>query len=328
MNKSTQNEIVLELGELKDHREKQQLTVQAVADGMKVSKDFVHNIESGNFEKLGAPTFVRGHITNYCKVLGVEPSSILSQIPGHMLQHQQLKTSDAMGSSPLSHVRRQSNHFGRYAIGTALLGMLCMSFYFVWDKWSLPGVNQDYQNIIISQQGATANDEKKITYSSLIPQVSGPNLNTDQPNINLSENEETNVGSSLSVDEDAVDNSDVDNDGSLDAESNQEQETDLSLAVIDEVFVATETDNAAAVYSIVMEFEEQAWVSIKTLDGELVVQDLLGPGLKEFQVTEPVHFRIGNAGKMQLMINDNSIELAPLIRRNIADFNWPLEPSS
>jgi cytoskeletal protein RodZ len=321
MNNSTHHNEKLELKGLKNHREQLKLSVQAVADGMKVSKDFVHHIESGNFEKLGASTFVRGHITNYCKVLGIQPAVVLAQIPEHLLQHQQLKTSDAMGGSPLSRVRVQSNNLGRYAVGTALLGMLSMSFYFIWDKWSLPTGDLDNQNLIVSQDKAKGSGEKKITYSSLIPQVSGPNYKTN------------------AAEDDAADNQVSPEAGSLDEASEEvsttEDEaitTDTQQTRIPELSAGQETkgvdSNNAGVYSIVMQFDEQAWVSIKTLDGESIVQDLLGPGLREFQISEPVRFRIGNAQKLQLSINDNTVELAPLTDKDVADFQWPLEPNS
>jgi len=301
MNTSTQNTEKLDLNELKKRREQQKLTVQTVADGMKVSKDFVQYIEAGEFEKLGAPTFVRGHITNYCKVLGIEPGSVLTQIPSDLLQHQQLKTSDALGSSPLSLVRHQSNHYGRYAVGTALLVMLCMSFYFIWDKWSLTSDIQNPEGVNISQENTDADGEKKITYSSLIPQVSGPNFK-DASNNNLSLDQVT---------------EDVSLQGDKSEHTTSNEPTSTTSG----------SNNGSTVYSIVMEVEDQAWVSIKTLDGDFIIQDLLGPGLREFQVTEPVHFRIGNAKNMQLSINDDTIELAPLTSRDIADFKWPLEPS-
>jgi|GEM_PF-1188408 len=326
MNNSTKNTETLNLSELKRHREQKKITEHAVADGMKVSKDFVHYIESGEFEKLGAPTFVRGHITNYCKSLGIEPGSILAQIPGHVLQHQQLKTSDGMGGSPLSHVRRQSNHFGRYAIGTALLGMLCMSFYFIWDKWSFTNGNQASHDLSISQQDTDSVDEKKVTYSSLIPQITGPNRhNMVQPNIEPSVGESSTESSLVPTE---VDNLEIEHNNLLNVDTPENVEEPNVLSTVDDTQPDMISNTSLSAYSIVMEFEEEAWVSIKTLDGALVVQDLLGPGSEEFQVTEPVHFRIGNAQKMQLIINEDTVELAPLINRNIADFNWPLDPNS
>lgn len=337
MNNSTQQTI--ELTELKKQREQKNLSVQAVADSMKVRKDFVSYIESGEFEKLGAPTFVRGHVSNYCKVLGIEPAEILAQVPDQYLQHQQLKTSNAMGSSPLSHVRQQSNHVGRYVVGTTLLAMLCMSFYFIWDKWSLPHASDTDSTIVLTQQDADSKGKKKVTYSSMIPQVSdnnkigqqdatGDELSTDDTNDEMAPEAQDN-------DEILTDSDDSDSGDSERNENQQEalvevnlpdQAEPLNSKVSDQSTVSTKLNSTG--YSIVMEFEEQAWVSIKTLDGEKVVQDLLGPGLREIHVTEPVHFRIGNAKKMQLTINDDVIELSDHTKQNVADFDWPLEPNS
>jgi cytoskeletal protein RodZ len=324
MNTSTQDKDQLDLHELKKIREKQRFTEQAVADGMKVSINFVHYIESGEFEKLGAPTFVRGHVTNYCKVLGIEPNKVLAQIPSQVLQHQNLQTSDALGSSPLSHVRRQSSYLGRYAFGTALLGMLCMSFYFVWDKWSITNDTQMNQDLVSSQVSIESTGEKKMTYSSLIPQVSGPNFEVIQPN-EVSSNQVDENGEPLFTDETSTE--DQSNGVSTNVETESDEiSSDSQTPVI--TVDSSSQGGATTAYSIVMKFEEQAWVSIKTLDGDHIVQDLLGPGTREFQVTEPVHFRIGNAQKMQLSINNNTVELAPVIKKDIADFKWPFEPNS
>ncbi|MGJ8664405.1 MAG: RodZ domain-containing protein, partial [Marinicella sp.] len=84
----------------------------------------------------------------------------------------------------------------------------------------------------------------------------------------------------------------------------------------------------SSVYTIKMELAEQAWVSIKTQNGEKIVHDLIGPGLREYHSDQPMHFRIGNVETLQLLINDNQVELSELSEEDIADFNWPLNPSS
>lgn len=320
MNHSKENTETIELKDLKAQRKQQKLSVQALSDGMKVSKDFVRYIESEKFEKLGAATFVRGHITNYCKVLGIEPALILAQVPVQFLQHQELHKPDAMAGSPLSHVRIQSSNLGRYVVGTALLGMLSMSFYFIWDKWSLPSEDIANQSLVISQE-KTDQGEKKIVYSSLMPQVAGPDV----------KNKVVEMDSNGAVANDSAtpeDSAAEATDGSVESNSTADGEVNQLDGLSAPVAAKPGSHESASVYTIVMQFEEQAWVSIKTLDGDNVVQDLLGPGLREFQVTKPVHFRIGNAQKLQLSINDNSVELAPLTVKDIADFQWPMEPNS
>lgn len=311
---------------LQSIREEQDMSVSYVAGMMKVSQDFIHAIESGDFEQLGAPTFVRGHIMNYCKVIKIDPQHILSQIPSQLLQHQQLQTSNAMGSSPLARVRRQSNHFGKYAIGTALLGMLCLSFYFVWDKWSMPQPTDSVNDIAIAQN--SEDGEEQITYSSLIPQVVGPK---PQPEVR----ETAQPQDSTSNEADAVESTEVVPVSPVQVdESNDDAITDEEFANAEPVnedspsAVEVELSETLSGYAIRLDLQEQAWVSIKTQNGESVVQDLLGPGINEFKSDEPLQFRIGNADQLTLSINNQPVELAPHTTKDVADFKWPLEPNS
>ncbi|MCX7553781.1 DUF4115 domain-containing protein [Marinicella sp. S1101] len=311
MNNSTQ---IPQLDNLKGAREEQKLTVDSVAGMMKVSKDFVTAIESGQFEKLGAPTFLRGHITNYSKALKIDPELILAQIPSQYLEHHQLKSSNAMGASPLARVKRQSNSFGKYAVGTAILAMLYLSFYFVWDKWSLPQDSRQIENITISQDGNA--DEETITYSSLIPQVTGPKQTTtnsaEQVEPVASEAEvvsEPNEGVGNEIESEGVDLVEP-----VSGDNGQQAAVDQSLD--------------SSVFQISLDLQEQAWVSIKTEQGENVVHDLLNPGLREFNADEPLKFRLGNAKKLSLSINNQTIDLVPYTNKDVADFEWPLPPNS
>ncbi len=319
MKNTTQNIEAPELNALEAYRKKQDMPVEVMANGMKVSKDFVRYIETGEFDKLGAPTFIRGHITNYCKMLGLDPAAVLAQMPTEYLQHKQLKFSGAMGTSPLARVKRQSNHLGKYTVGTALLGMLCLSFYFIWDKWSLNETGVVSENIAIADSSDTKAD-KKIIYSSLIPQVSGPNVVVDD-------------GSNQAVETgDAGDYTPFNSEDSATNETEavlQEEEGVIAVPSSQPIDSANaSTNQITGGYAIKLDLEDQAWVAIKTQNGDNIVQDLLGPGIVEYYADEPIHFRIGNAQSLQISINNNAVELSKHIKKDIADFNWPLTPSS
>jgi len=309
MNTQTNLESHIAIDQLRQYREDKKQSIQTVADHIKVSSDFIRYIESGAFEKLGAPTFIRGHVTNYCKELGIDPQHILSQVPAHLLTVQSFKSADGMASSPLARVRSRSNHLGKYAVGTALLGMLALSFYFVWDKWSVPAGAIDVSDLQLvdsdaSSDDATTDKKPKMTYSSLLPQV---NMQVQQ----LPAEVETNESGSESVQPSVTDEASISDDDSA---------VDEQLNVDD-----TELQQMAG-FSIELEILEEAWVSIKTTDGENVVHDLLEPGVRQFHSAQPVHVRIGNARNTRLMINDANMDLQPFMRRDIADFDWPQNP--
>lgn len=313
---NTESTNTIDITELKKIRNKKQISIEALADILKVSKDFIKHIESGAFDKLGAPTFVKGHVTNYCKALDLPIDVVIQQIPEQFLQNQSIKPSDAMGVSPLAKVRRKSNHLGKYTIGTALLGMLALSFYFVWDKWSLPK-NAEPQSMSLTA-GTSATEQKRkpngknITYSSMIPQVK---LDNDQPQV------------------DEVESSSVDDETSTGQEPTEaqledsESATDLITSSVDDDLISPDSLQQMAGYSIQLQLLEEAWVSIQTNEGDKLVHDLVGPGTYTYQTEKPVSFRIGNAKNSQIKINGNDINLQDHMKKDIVDFSWPIDPS-
>lgn len=314
MNTQTNLETDIAIDQLQQFREGKNISLREVADNIKVSSDFVKYIESGAFEKLGAPTFIRGHITNYCKELGIEPGHILSQLPAHLLTVPSFRSAEGVATSPLARVRSRSNHLGKYAVGTALLGMLALSFYFVWDKWSVPTGPVDVGDLQLAEtdgnDGQPAAEKKpKMTYSSLLPQV---NMQVQQMPAQTEANAEADQPANTNE-------ATTDEPATADADLPEDQ---LSAGTAE---VLTEPQQMAG-YSIELEIMEQAWVSIKTTDGENVVHDLLSPGTRQFYTSEPVHVRIGNAKNTRLMINDEVVDLQPHMRRDIADFDWPQNP--
>ncbi len=308
----------IDIKKLASIRKSKDMTVESLAETLKITRDFVRYIESGEFGKLGAPTFVKGHVSNYCKALGIPYEAVLQQIPNQYLQIQTFQTPEALGVSPLAKVRRRSNHLGRYAIGTALLGMLALSFYFVWDKWTFPG-----QSLTSDVQLAenTSNDKKNgknVTYSSLIPQVK------------LQENK------TAAEPEDAADNQGDNNEN--EAQSGDDlslsSEENLSASHVLEDTVVTEQQEqtlnelqSQAKYAIQLQLTEEAWVSIKADDGSKLEHDLVQAGEYTYQSEQPIHVRIGNAKKAQVIINEELIDLSDYMSRDIADFNWPKDPS-
>lgn len=307
--KSTMSEI--EISQLKSIREQKNVSIETLAETLKVTRDFIKYIESGQFEKLGAPTFVKGHVSNYCRALGLPYETVLQQIPEKHLTTPTLQTPDALGVSPLARVKRRSSHLGRYAVGTALLGMLALSFYFVWDKWRFPSQKDDLNlQLTDSNNSNDKKNGKNVTYSSLIPQVK---LQGEQKSSTSDEGVE---------EDEQLDSVD-------DVSETQHQVNEAGEETIDDVNQSEQQltpIQAEAQYSIQLQLTEDAWVSIKTHDGNKIEHDLVKAGEYLYSSDQPLHFRIGNATKAQVKINDNLINLNDFMSRDIADFDWPKDP--
>jgi cytoskeleton protein RodZ len=63
---------------LRKARESRGLSVHKAAQDMHVSDDIIEALESENFATLGAPIFVRGHLRNYARLLGLPEDQILA----------------------------------------------------------------------------------------------------------------------------------------------------------------------------------------------------------------------------------------------------------
>ncbi len=313
MTDNTHNDPTLTLDELSARREKLGLSLADMANRIKVSREIIRYIEDGEFNRIGSATFIRGHVGNYARELGLDPQTILALVPAQHLKPYEPKLSSSKVSNPLSRVKTHSGGFGRYVLGTFLVAALGLSFYFVYDKWDSHQTGSDL--LLVEQDNRESVDavgnKKKVIYSSLLPQadmISEDNTFSHQTN-NSEPQQETDIlseGFDNQEIEEPTGSETVDN---PDNELSQSQETEL-----------TETQ---ARYAIRFDLSEQAWVSIKTDSGQTIVSDLIGPGNRQYQSDEPLHFRIGNANQLTLYINDEMVDLTTRSRQNVANFEWP-----
>jgi cytoskeletal protein RodZ len=62
---------------LRDTRIAKGLSLEDISDKTKIRVTLLSFIESDQFEKVGAPTYVKGHITAYAKVLNLDSTELL-----------------------------------------------------------------------------------------------------------------------------------------------------------------------------------------------------------------------------------------------------------
>jgi len=58
--------------QLREAREAAALGVEAVAARLRMQKGLIRALEAGDWSRLGAPVFVRGHLRSYARLLGIE----------------------------------------------------------------------------------------------------------------------------------------------------------------------------------------------------------------------------------------------------------------
>jgi len=68
--------------ELRAAREAAGLTIDAVAQQLKLAPRQVQALEGDDFERLPGRTFVRGFVRNYARYVGLDPDDVVSLLPG------------------------------------------------------------------------------------------------------------------------------------------------------------------------------------------------------------------------------------------------------
>ena len=313
--KDTQAQPV-QLTELAAYRKSKDISVQEIADSIKVNREVVQKLEEQRFGEIGAKTFVKGHLTNYCKYMGLEPQALVQQLPAEYHSSPNLVIPDALMPKPMSRVRRHSNSIGRYMVGTFLLATLATTVWFIWDKWKVQPQTIDMNAIDVDSGLAASNangttsdaqdeDSQQLIYSSLLPQASTQNTPADvdtadqEANANLTVDDETITPMILPAESE---------EGGIDSDT---EET---------------PDDGVQVHRIELNLPEASWVAIKTADGENIEYNMIQAGTYTYEsVDEKFHFRIGNAVGAEIRIDDAVIDLTPFMRQNIADFNWPFD---
>ena len=100
---------------LREAREKKKLTIDDVARATKIKKDLLEALEEDEYEKLPAPTYVRGFLKIYASYLGLDPGEIVGEyLKDHPGDSEQVLVLDVEGQ-----VKERGD---RRAIGYAVVG--------------------------------------------------------------------------------------------------------------------------------------------------------------------------------------------------------------
>ena len=127
---------------LRASREAAGLSVDVVAQQLKLAPRQVRAIEEDDYARLPGRTFVRGFVRNYARLLGIDSDALLSILPGSEAQtplERQTITSSGrpMGEMPADAGRRHS--WARWLIPLALLAIIGVAAFYEFSRQAMPG---------------------------------------------------------------------------------------------------------------------------------------------------------------------------------------------
>lgn len=274
-------------------REASGLSVDAVAQQLKLAPRQVRAIEENDYTHLPGRTFVRGFVRNYARLVHLDPDEVVGALPAGAtapaLEAPTLQqTAPTIGELPMTDHSKSA--WTRWAIPLTLAAIVTVAA--VYEGLRPAGVT-------LQTPGTETSDAESPVPGTATPGATGtplPNpLAADQP-----------VAEPLPP-----------------RDSVQPDQSTSTLA-------ATGTAPAAGAGAspseptITLSFRDFSWAEIRDRDGRLLLSGM-NPGGTEQSIsgTPPFDIVIGNAADVRFTYNGKPVDLAPHTRKNVARFRLP-----
>ena len=80
---------------LREARETLGISVDEVAHELRLSREVILSLDEGDYDKLGAPVFVRGHLRSYARLLGLSEEEIVDGYKSYEPEPEEFRTLSA-----------------------------------------------------------------------------------------------------------------------------------------------------------------------------------------------------------------------------------------
>ncbi len=278
-------------GALKTGREKLGLSVHEVSSKLKISNKQIEAIEADDFAALPESTIVRGFIRNYAKLLKIEVEPLLDAynvlVPSKQPLAFTVKPSSTMKVSSYNKPKT-SHHFG-----VALLLLLALGIWYFYqnyiDKPSTIALSTGVENIeALPEIALPAAQRAEQSVNINLPAATTGNVMQDDPVTNTT------------------------------TEPSDAQTTVNTLASpVSPVINSAELNAKTA--KLAINANQETWFSVVDAAGKEIYNKIIFAGNREsLAVKLPVSVIVGNAGGATMTIDNQSVNLAPHTRSNVA----------
>ncbi|MEK6593354.1 MAG: RodZ domain-containing protein [Pseudomonadota bacterium] len=267
-------------------RRAQGLDIAGVARQLKLSVSQISALETGNFDKLPGPVFVRGFIRNYARLLKLDPDAVWSSIEPDMPRHSGYGEVPPSRDIPMpsEQVRRS---WLRYVMAALLLfaGLVVYEFYLSDTETGEQRPVQPVAAPALAPPGTpVAQTQTAALGTPSVRTEPGAAVAASAAAIPQAEDRADTAGAAASV---AVPPAEKAASGNQ-AQSSRQGEHELRLV-----------------------FEKQSWVEIRDRSGRAIMSRINQPGTEQrVSGMPPFSLIIGNAHSVRLTYNDNPVDLA------------------
>jgi cytoskeleton protein RodZ len=282
---------------LKAAREAAGLSLDAVAQQLKLAPRQVKALEDDDWQRLPGRTFARGFARNYARFVRLDPEAVLALLPGPdttpALERPALAASRRpMGEIPIQRVSKPS--MLRWLIPLLLVGVVAAIAYYEFSRSRLRSL-PDMMSSAVSHRSAVSPATPPMARTA--PSTSGT-ATTVLPN--------PMAGASI-----APPAASATKDSTM---------TQPGPAAVGAPGAGAATVGAPAPEaSLVLKFRGTSWVEVKDANGRVVVQMTGGSGMTQtVSAVPPIELALGNAPDVDVTFRGRPLDLSPYVRGGVA----------
>ncbi|MDP3607829.1 MAG: DUF4115 domain-containing protein [Methylophilus sp.] len=326
-------------GALKAAREKQKLSVQDVANQLRLGVKQVDALESDRYDKLPQPSIVRGFIRNYAKLLKIDAAPIIEAYS--ILVPNTTPQSFAVKSDARSFVIGENRaHFSfKLFIGLIITFAFIVWFFYYYTQVIKPNVLSELSNANISGIQSepalpSANIEFALPAAERKPDASVPVelpiQGSDSVN-NSSQSLGPESSATVVVPPQVVESNNVTAPATAETTNSTGNAIKPSITPAPAALPAPIEQNASQQNTIpqstaetksaqlAIDATEETWVNITDASGKQIYSKVLASGTSEtISVTPPLSITVGNAQGTAISMNGKSLDLLAHTRDRVA----------
>ena len=301
-------------GKLRAAREAAGLTIDAVAQQLKLAPRQVRALEDDAWERLPGRTFVRGFARNYARFVRLDPDAVLALLPAAdaapALERPALAASRRpMGEIPVERIAKRSPV--RWLIALLLLaGIAAFAYYeagHVALQWPFPRG--------ASMSPPAANSEAGLTSAAPAAPRERGTLTTTLPNPVAD-------ATSAATTEPKDARSPAPTDGAAPPAATPSPAAPplpATAAQRGSSAADSEAATATAEAALVLTFKGTSWAEVKDARGRVILQMTGGAGMTQtVSGVPPLELALGNAPEVAVTFRGQALDLAPYLRGNVA----------
>ncbi len=271
---------------LRQAREAAGLTLDAVAQQLKLAPRQVEALEDGDFSRLPGRTFIRGFMRNYARLLHLDPDTVLSALPGAAaVPSLGAPTLHATAASigELPNAGRTRSAWTRWAIPLALIAIVGGAAYFEY-RQQRDGANG--AGVRSGAPAAKSSGESSMALPNPAVAPAAPDSIAESPP------------------------------SSLPAPTTTEPAT-ASAPGAGGAAPASVADEA----TLALTYRDFSWTEIRDRSGRVLIAKMMRAGEQQnVSGTPPFDVVIGNSADVRLSYRGQPVDLAALSRGNVARF--------